>query len=115
MQTHDPAVPISKKPFLPAGIVKRDGQRVAFDPRRDIAFLGERSLPEHPNAMRMAAFDAGGGLLREAHYFSVGGGFVVEGGAEAPTTSAHVVQLPFAFSSGDQLIAHAVAQFKGVR
>ena len=72
--------------------VRRDRQlpllgthAIAFDPRQDIAFLGERSLPEHPNAMRLAAFDAAGALLRESHYFSVGGGFVVEGGALAPT------------------------------
>ncbi len=44
MQTHDPAVPISKKPFLPAGIVKRDGQRVAFDPRRIAVALARAGL-----------------------------------------------------------------------
>ena len=44
MQTHDHAVPISKKPFLPAGIVKRDGQRVAFDPRRIAVALARAGL-----------------------------------------------------------------------
>ena len=44
MQTHDPAVPITKKPFLPAGIVKRDGQRVAFDPRRIAVALARAGL-----------------------------------------------------------------------
>ncbi len=83
---------------------------IDFDARRDIAFLGERSMPEHPNAMRVAAFDADGALLREAHYFSVGGGFVVEGGAEAPATTAHAVALPFPFRTGDELMAHAAAQ-----
>ncbi|MFT3776827.1 MAG: L-serine ammonia-lyase [Ottowia sp.] len=83
---------------------------IDFDARRDIAFLGERSMPEHPNAMRVAAFDAAGALLREAHYFSVGGGFVVEGGAEAPATAAHAVALPFPFRTGDELMAHAAAQ-----
>ena len=98
--------------------VRRDGQLsllgrhpVVFDPRRDIAFLGERSMPEHPNAMRVAAFDSHGALLRETHYFSVGGGFVVEGGCEAPADSgAHAVSLPYAFRSGDELMAHAAAQ-----
>ena len=83
---------------------------IEFDARRDIAFLGERSMPEHPNAMRVAAFDAGGALLREAHYFSVGGGFVVEGGAEAPATTEHAVTLPFPFRTGEELMAHAAAQ-----
>ncbi|RYF82175.1 MAG: L-serine ammonia-lyase [Comamonadaceae bacterium] len=82
---------------------------VDFDAARDIAFLGERSMPEHPNAMRLAAFDAAGGLLHEAHYFSVGGGFVVEGGAQAPTGTAHQAVLPHPFSTGDELIAQALA------
>ncbi|WP_225785317.1 L-serine ammonia-lyase [Xenophilus sp. Marseille-Q4582] len=82
---------------------------IDFDAARDIAFLGERSLPEHPNAMRLAAFDAAGALLHEAHYFSVGGGFVVEGGAQAPTGTAHAVTLPHPFSTGDALIAQARA------
>jgi len=82
---------------------------IAFDARTDIAFLGERSMPEHPNAMRLAAFDAAGALLREAHYFSVGGGFVVEGGAQAPADTAHIVALPHPFRSGDELMAQAAA------
>jgi L-serine dehydratase len=89
-------------------------QPIDLDPRQDIAFLGERSMPEHPNAMRVAAFDAQGGLLREAHYFSVGGGFVVEGGAQAPATTAHEVALPFPFSSGDELIAQAVLEGRSI-
>lgn len=83
---------------------------IGFDPRRDIAFLGERGLPEHPNAMRMAAYDAQGSLLREAHYFSIGGGFIVEGGAEAPAEAATArVILPYPFGTGDELMAHATA------
>jgi len=83
---------------------------IQFDPRQDIAFLGERSMPEHPNAMRLAAFDAAGALLRESHYFSVGGGFVVEGGALAPDAGLHEAPVPFAFSTGDSLMALARAQ-----
>ena len=82
---------------------------IDFDARRDIAFLGERSMPEHPNAMRVAAFDEAGHLLHEAHYFSVGGGFVVEGGANAPTGKACEGKLPHPFSTGDALIAQARA------
>ncbi|MBS0455361.1 MAG: L-serine ammonia-lyase [Proteobacteria bacterium] len=82
---------------------------IAFDARNDIAFLGERSLPEHPNAMRLAAFDAAGALLRESHYFSVGGGFVVEGGALAPGAGPHEVAVPYAFRTGDELMALAKA------
>ncbi len=89
------------------GLALLGSRRIAFDSREDIAFLGERSLPEHPNAMRVAAFDTEGALLREAHYFSVGGGFVVEGGATAPAGTGHVVRHPYPFASGDELIALA--------
>ncbi|MEJ8825131.1 L-serine ammonia-lyase [Variovorax humicola] len=86
---------------------------IGFDPRDDIAFSGECSLPEHPNAMRLAAFDGDAALLRESCYFSVGGGFVVEGGAAAPA-AAHAVALPFPFRTGDELMAHAVAQGRSI-
>ncbi len=82
--------------------------RLAFDPRRDIAFLPERSMPEHPNAMRLAAYDEDGGLVRDAHYFSVGGGFVVEGDALAPAGTAHAVTLAYPFQSADTLVALAL-------
>ncbi|MFT4266543.1 MAG: L-serine ammonia-lyase [Xenophilus sp.] len=87
---------------------------IGFDPQRDIAFLGERSMPEHPNAMRVAAFDAGGAPLREAHYFSVGGGFVVEGGADAPAAGAHQAAVPFPFGTGDELMALASTQGRSI-
>ncbi|RYY85496.1 MAG: L-serine ammonia-lyase, partial [Comamonadaceae bacterium] len=51
---------------------------IGFDRVRDIAFLGEESMPEHPNAMRCTAFAADGSVLAARCYFSVGGGFVVE-------------------------------------
>ena len=82
---------------------------IAFDPRQDIAFLGGHSLPEHPNAMRMAAFGPEAEILREALYFSVGGGFVVEGGPGAPSGADDMVADPFPFRSGNELIALAQA------
>jgi len=86
---------------------------IDFDARRDIAFLAERSLPEHPNALRFVAFDAAASVLREAHYFSVGGGFVVEGGAQS-AVAAPAVALPYPFRTGDELLAHAAAQRRSI-
>ena len=40
-----------------------------------------QALAEHPNGMKLHAFDAPARLLREATYLSVGGGFVVTAGA----------------------------------
>ncbi|MFT3805043.1 MAG: L-serine ammonia-lyase [Burkholderiaceae bacterium] len=83
-----------------------DRHPIDFNPRRDIAFLGQQTLPQHPNAMRLAAFDADGTLLREADYFSVGGGFIVEGNrATTVDDPAQRVALPYPFDSGNQLIA----------
>ncbi len=87
--------------------------RIAFDVRRDLAFRGERVLPAHPNAMRLAAFDAGGTALREAEYYSVGGGFVIEQGAAPGGADARPVP-PCVFHSGDELIALALARRRSI-
>ncbi|MFI5494892.1 L-serine ammonia-lyase [Actinoplanes sp. NPDC051859] len=55
-----------------------------------------RSLPFHPNALRLSADDGA-----EQTYYSVGGGFVVEEGASAdPDTTV----LPHQFTTGDELL-----------
>ena len=51
---------------------------VEFQERRDIFFLGEESLPFHPNGIEFLAYGEDGRLLQKRRYFSVGGGFVVE-------------------------------------
>ncbi len=80
---------------------------IAFDRVRDIVFRGEESLPEHPNAMRFTAFATDDAVLAEGRYFSVGGGFVVEGGQAVAQTAA--VALPHPFSTGDELMAQCRA------
>ncbi len=80
---------------------------IAFDRVRDIAFRGEESLPEHPNAMRFTAFATDDAVLAEGSYFSVGGGFVVEGGQAVAQTAA--VAVPHPFSTGDELMAQCEA------
>jgi len=49
--------------------------------------------------------------LAEGHYFSVGGGFVVEGGAEAQATGPGIQAggWPYPFSTGDELMARVEA------
>jgi L-serine dehydratase len=76
---------------------------IAFDRVRDIVFRGEESLPEHPNAMRFTAFATDDAVLAEGRYFSVGGGFVVEGGQAVAQTAA--VAVPHPFATGDELMA----------
>src|SRR3954469_9956677 len=79
---------------------------VPFEETRDLLFLQRERLPDHSNGMRFTAFDAAGGRLHEAVYYSVGGGFVVDEAEmradERPTAN---VSLPYPFRSADELLA----------
>ncbi len=77
-----------------------------FDEARDLLFRGQLTLPGHPNAMRFTAFDADGNVLKEAVYYSVGGGFIVREG-ESNTGSANTPNVPYPFSSAAELLERA--------
>ncbi|MCB1761128.1 MAG: L-serine ammonia-lyase [Gammaproteobacteria bacterium] len=51
---------------------------VAFNESHDLLLHKKRSLPYHSNGMRFTAFDERNGKLLVTHYYSVGGGFVVD-------------------------------------
>lgn len=77
---------------------------VAFHYNRDMRLLDE-SLPYHPNAMTLEAFDGEHSLFSQT-YYSVGGGFIVEQSEiDAPSDNANDVALPYEFSSGAELLA----------
>ena len=59
-------------------------------------------LPRHTNGMKITAF-AGEQILVERTYFSIGGGFVVEGDEEA-TGGASLSNPPYPFGSGAELL-----------
>jgi L-serine dehydratase len=63
------------------------------------------SLPEHPNGMRITAFDRDGVVLHKQEYFSVGGGFIVSGDDRGAEYSGDNITLPYPFSSADELMA----------
>jgi L-serine dehydratase len=52
-------------------------QTVDFRIDRDIHWHYKDSLPYHPNALTLHAYDAQGGVVQEGTFYSVGGGFVV--------------------------------------
>ena len=86
------------------------GPGVAFDERRDIVWARAERRPQHPNALRFAAFDGVGGLLAARDYFSVGGGFVRdedEIGLNAPEDPGP--SQPHPFVSAADLLARADA------
>jgi L-serine dehydratase len=82
---------------------------MAFDPREDIEFLMNESLPFHPNAVTFLAEMNNGNSIAET-YYSIGGGFVTkEARPDDPvgrgeTISSHQqVQLPFPVDTADEL------------
>ncbi|GAA1527394.1 L-serine ammonia-lyase [Dactylosporangium maewongense] len=77
------------------------GRAVAFSVDDDVVLHRRKSLPEHPNGMRFAAFSADGAPLLERTYFSVGGGFVVGDTGIVPDTT----RLPHPFATGGELLA----------
>ena len=79
-------------------------QPIAFDRVGDIEFRGGETLPEHPNAMRFTARAANGSSLADSTYFSVGGGFVLEGGTGTVTATPADAPVPHPFNTGDELM-----------
>ncbi|MFT3876306.1 MAG: L-serine ammonia-lyase [Propioniciclava sp.] len=78
---------------------------IAFDPDADLVLDGSIELPVHPNGMTLTAWDAGGALIEESVYYSVGGGFVVSGDAEAsdPVVKSGV-EVPYPFRTASDLM-----------
>ena len=69
-------------------------------------------LPRHTNGIRFAVSGADGEILREATFFSVGGGFIVRDGEEetaAVELEASKQSLPYPFRTAVQLLEHCTA------
>ncbi|MCH2275832.1 L-serine ammonia-lyase [Thalassospira sp.] len=78
---------------------------VSFSRETNLVFHMAESLPEHPNGMRITAFDHDGVVLHKQEYFSVGGGFIVSGDDRGAEYSGDNITLPYPFSSADELMA----------
>jgi L-serine dehydratase len=73
---------------------------IAFACGTDLLFHKQENLPQHPNGMRLTAFDAQGKVLLRRAYFSIGGGAVLDedeiAGGPAGAGKAHAEPCPFA-------------------
>ncbi|MFT0866641.1 L-serine ammonia-lyase [Pseudomonas sp. CAM1A] len=79
-------------------------QPIEFQYSRDMLLLDE-NLAYHPNAMSLESFDGQGSQFSQT-YYSVGGGFIVEQSEiDAPSSDEGLVELPYEFSSGAELLA----------
>ena len=99
-------------------IIRFAGLRaIVFDEVRDLVFHREQMYPpgaqvQHPNGLRLTAFDVAGAALVERTFFSIGGGFIVEdASAEAIASQAAAAKeqtaIPFPFHSAAELLAAA--------
>ena len=64
-----------------------------------------RPLPFHPNAVRFTARDAGGAVVGQRTFYSVGGGFVVEEGESVGSRRGDGKEVPHRFHSAAELLA----------
>jgi L-serine dehydratase len=89
---------------------------ISFDETRDLLFHRSTMFPpgaqtQHPNGLRLSAFEGSGAVLDERTFFSIGGGFIVEDGAgtgkgnPAAAASAEASpEIPFPFHSAAELL-----------
>ncbi len=80
--------------------------RVDFNWDEDVVLHRRTSLPAHPNGMTFRALDHTGEVLRERSFYSIGGGFVVDGDASgSDKVVADTTVLPYPFTTADELLA----------
>lgn len=77
-------------------------KRIKFCLEGDIRFEMRKRLPFHSNGIRFMALDRNADLLSYKHYYSIGGGFVVEEGEKLGCQAEGTVKLPF--SSSEELL-----------
>ncbi len=80
---------------------------IDFDEPMALLFHHDQVLPGHSNGMRFRALDGAGELLKQAEYYSIGGGFVMsaeefEQGGDGEAEQA--VSVPYPFGSSAELL-----------
>src|SRR5580658_5527440 len=76
---------------------------IPFDEPLNLLFHTDQILPGHSNGMRFTAHDEGLAVLAREEYYSIGGGFVVQAGAEAGAGESRA-KPPYEFNSAAQLL-----------
>jgi L-serine dehydratase len=89
-------------------------RHIAFDESRDLLFRRDTMFPpnaktQHPNGLRLAAFDPTGAVLDERTFFSIGGGFIVEDGVDPQGPSRNGKRVPWEFHTAADLLTVARA------
>ncbi|HEY0264573.1 MAG TPA: L-serine ammonia-lyase [Granulicella sp.] len=70
---------------------------------------GTTEQSSHPNGIRLSAFDAGGALLAQSIFYSIGGGFILSqeelAEQQATNTPTSTRSVPYPFTSARELLA----------
>jgi len=82
---------------------------IVFDEPLNLLFHTDQVLPGHSNGMRFTAHDAALNVLAREEYYSIGGGFIVQAGADSAAASVPIEPL-FPFDSAARLLEHGKAQ-----
>ena len=95
---------------------------IAFEEIRDLVFNRSTMFPpgastQHPNGLRLTAYDAGNAVIEERTYFSIGGGFIAEdfagtagdGTLPAADSEKPDCPIPYPFHSAAELLELANA------
>jgi iron-sulfur-dependent L-serine dehydratase single chain form len=117
------AIPGRLEAIKHSGTIRLLGEHeIPFTLGKNLEFNRRKKLRYHPNGMRFTACGPGGATLRERDYFSIGGGFVTDetqaqadqddqepasAGAGGPAPDEPGV--PYPFTTGEELLAHARA------
>ncbi|MHB8424863.1 MAG: L-serine ammonia-lyase [Gammaproteobacteria bacterium] len=104
--TVDPdSVPQRLKHIRSSGKIKLLGKReIVFDEPMNLLFHKDQVLPKHSNGLRFTALDSEGKVLLKDEFYSIGGGFIIRGTDEEGDAAAADVQLPYAFTSAEELL-----------
>ncbi|WP_298413037.1 L-serine ammonia-lyase [Hydrotalea sp.] len=87
-----------------SGMIVLYGEKaIPFQPATDIVFLKNENLPFHPNGLSFLISMKDGREIC-ATYYSIGGGFIVQEGDTASTTTQPIVELPFPIDTANDLL-----------
>jgi L-serine dehydratase len=112
------AVPGRLEAIKQRGVIRLLGEHeIPFTIGQHLEFNRRKKLGYHPNGMRFTAYDDAGAAIRERAYYSIGGGFVhdenqagTDPDAAAPETPGPPgPEVPYPFTTGEDLLAHAAA------
>jgi L-serine dehydratase len=87
-----------------------NGQRVSFDPEKDVIFDYGPALPGHANGMIFTLWDASGAKVFSETYYSIGGGFVqteaerLESNAQSREAAKPKLAVPYPFSTAREML-----------